>query len=306
MHNNTFGRVAVGATVNAGFWRRCAAHLIDGALLLVFAWVAAIALGFVFVLTGLRDRTAVLALSYVTILAIDWLYFALQESSAAQATLGKRAFDLKVVDERGERIGFGRASFRFVGKIFSGLILGIGFLMAGVTARRQALHDLLAGTFVVFRAVNPGEAIPLVRPPMPWYGWLLNGALLAYPIVLAAFTLPAYNTYTLRSHVVEAVIAGDAAKTAVAEFYVDKNRCPDSAAEAGLDDLGSGAFRYVQSVAIAPDCVVVVTLADSDRVGSSLRGRRIEMKARPDAQGTLEWTCTATVARELLPASCRN
>jgi len=245
-------------------------------------------------------------LSYVAILTIDWLYFAWQESSAAQATLGKRALDLKVVDERGERIAFGRATFRFVGKIISGLILGIGFLLAGVTARKQALHDLLAGTFVVFREVNPGQPIPIERPPMPWYGWLLNGALLAYPVVVAAFTFPAYNNYLLRSQVIEAVIAGDAAKTAVAEFYIDKNRCPDSAAEAGLGDSGAASFRYVENVTIAPDCVVVVTFADSNRVGASLRGQRIEMSGRPDAQGILAWKCAGTFGPQLLPPDCRK
>lgn len=109
-----------------------------------------------------------------------------------------------------------------------------------------------------------------------------------------------------RSQVVEGVIAGDAAKTAITDFYVDKNRCPDSAAEAGFDDSGAISFRYVQSVTIAPNCLVVVTFADSDRVGSSLRGRRFEMAGRSNAGGVLEWTCAGTVAPQLLPASCRK
>lgn len=306
MYSNTFGRVPVSATVNAGFWRRCAAYLIDGLLLSAISWIVAVILAGGFLFIGYRNGTVGAAVGYVVILTIDWLYFALQECSGAQATLGKRALDLKVVDERGERIAFGRATFRFVGKTISALILGIGFLPAGVTARKQALHDLLAGTFVIFREVNPGQPIPVERPPMPWYGWLLNGALLAYPVVVAAFTFPAYNDYMLRSQVIEAVIAGDAAKTAVAEFYIDKNRCPDSAAEAGLGDSGAASFRYVQNVTIAPDCVVVVTLADSNRVGASLRGQRIEMSGRPDAQGILVWNCAGTFGPQLLPPDCRK
>src|SRR5690348_16789832 len=127
MYSNAFGRVPVSAAVNAGFWRRCAAHLIDSFLLFALMWIAAIVLGLALVFAGLRDAMTVRVLSYVVIVAIDWLYFALQESSAQQATLGKRAFGLKVVDERGERIAFGRATFRFFGKILSSLILGIGF-----------------------------------------------------------------------------------------------------------------------------------------------------------------------------------
>jgi uncharacterized RDD family membrane protein YckC len=71
------------------------------------------------------------------------------ESSAWQATLGKKILGLKVTDLSGNRITFARASGRFFGKILSGMILGIGFLMAGFTARKQALHDILAGCLVL-------------------------------------------------------------------------------------------------------------------------------------------------------------
>ena len=268
--------------------------------------IAAVVLAFGIVLVGLRDVMTARIVGYVVVMVVDWLYFALQESSAAQASLGKRAFGLKVVDERGERIEFGRATFRFFSKILSGLILGVGFLMAGFTARKQTLHDMLAGTFVVFRAVNPGRPIPAVRPPMPWYGWLLNTALLAYPVILAAVTLPAYNDYVLRTQIVEGVIASDAAKTAVAEFYITKNRCPLSASEADLTEAGAMSLRYVDNVAIAPDCVIVVTFAASDSVGSPLRGQHMEMTGRPDADGVLSWTCSGTMAPQLLPRSCRK
>jgi uncharacterized RDD family membrane protein YckC len=71
------------------------------------------------------------------------------ESSSWQATLGKKILGLRVTDLAGNRITFARASGRFFGKILSGMILGIGFLMAGFTARKQALHDILAGCLVL-------------------------------------------------------------------------------------------------------------------------------------------------------------
>jgi uncharacterized RDD family membrane protein YckC len=80
---------------------------------------------------------------------LHWLYFALMESSTWQATLGKKALGLEVTDLEGKRIGFGRASGRFFGKILSVLILWIGFIMAGFTEKKQALHDMLAGTLVI-------------------------------------------------------------------------------------------------------------------------------------------------------------
>lgn len=169
-----------GLTIHAGFWRRCAALLIDGLLIGgVMAVVQAIiglgALGVV--QSGQADVATVFgAMSLLMVVAVvaQWLYFALFQSSTAQATPGKMAMGIKVVDDCGRRIGFGRASGRFFGKFISGMVFNIGYLMAGFTERKQALHDMIAGTLVVFKAVQPGRPLPQTRPPMPWYGWLIN------------------------------------------------------------------------------------------------------------------------------------
>lgn len=86
---------------------------------------------------------------YGGLLLIEWLYRAGLESSTLQATLGKRVFGLVVVDTDGERISFGRASLRHFCKLLSIMSLGLGFLLVLMHERRQALHDQLAGTFVL-------------------------------------------------------------------------------------------------------------------------------------------------------------
>jgi uncharacterized RDD family membrane protein YckC len=58
---------------------------------------------------------------------------------------------LKVVDIDGNRISFGRATGRYFGKWLSAITLCVGFIMAGFTVKKQALHDLVAGTLVVMR-----------------------------------------------------------------------------------------------------------------------------------------------------------
>lgn len=78
----------------------------------------------------------------------NWLYEALMESSSYQATLGKMIFGMKVTDLYGNRISFARATGRHFAKILSGFILGIGFIMVGLTERKQGLHDMIAGTLV--------------------------------------------------------------------------------------------------------------------------------------------------------------
>lgn len=88
-------------------------------------------------------------LSQVIWFVFFWLYFALFESSSKQATWGKQICGLRVTDECGQRISFARASGRTFGKILSYMIIYIGFMMAGWTKRKQALHDIIAGTLVV-------------------------------------------------------------------------------------------------------------------------------------------------------------
>lgn len=181
-----------GAAIGAGFWRRCAAIVLDGVVVGVIGWVVS-AVGMMMFANG-GNASAIVAGSFgmsLLMVIVDWLYFALQESSAAQATLGKRAMGIKVTDDYGRRIGFGRASGRFFGKIISGLIFYVGFMLAGWTARKQALHDMLAGTMVVFRDVESGQPLPTVRPPMPWYGWLVNGLVVGV-LVLTVIVLMFY------------------------------------------------------------------------------------------------------------------
>ena len=77
-----------------------------------------------------------------------WLYFALQESSARQATVGKRAMNIHVTDLLGRRISFGQATGRHFSKILSS-ILAIGYIMVAFTEKKQGLHDLIASTLVL-------------------------------------------------------------------------------------------------------------------------------------------------------------
>ena len=78
-----------------------------------------------------------------------WLYEALLTSSSWQGTVGKRVLRLKVTDEAGNRIGFGRATGRFFAKLLSQFILWIGFIMVAFTERKRGLHDMMAGTLVM-------------------------------------------------------------------------------------------------------------------------------------------------------------
>jgi len=91
---------------------------------------------------------------------VHWLYYTLFESSLMQATPGKKWFHLLVTDTEGRRISLLRATGRYFGKYISAFIFGIGFLMAGFTNHRQALHDIMAET-LVWRRIAP---LPRLQP----------------------------------------------------------------------------------------------------------------------------------------------
>jgi uncharacterized RDD family membrane protein YckC len=83
-------------------------------------------------------------------IVLEWLYYALMETSKFQGTLGKMALGLIVTDLNGQPINFGRATGRNFGNLISRYFtLYIGFMMAGWTQQKQALHDMMAGCLVL-------------------------------------------------------------------------------------------------------------------------------------------------------------
>lgn len=78
-------------------------------------------------------------------------YFVLTESSALRGTIGKHMMGIRVTDLNGRRIRVGRAFRRYLARLVSAMPAWYGFAMAGLTSRKQALHDFLAGTLVVMR-----------------------------------------------------------------------------------------------------------------------------------------------------------
>jgi len=148
-------------TEYGGFWLRVVAYIIDAIIVNMASYIVGLILGFVIGvgLAGGSSESEIVAIAELggglAGLVMGWLYYAVMESSAMQATLGKKVFGMVVTDEQGYRIGFGRATGRYFAKLLSMLILLIGFFMVGWTQRKQGLHDMLAGTLVVR---NGGEA----------------------------------------------------------------------------------------------------------------------------------------------------
>lgn len=150
-----------GALIYAGFWKRLAAFMVDTLLLviayrLLHSWLRNIVLddivlGDIAILGFLVPGSIAMVLPYEIFGSVFfwWLYHSLMESSSFQGTLGKLAVAAKVTDLSGQRITFGRASVRYFGKLLSGAILGVGYIMVAFTQNKQGLHDTMAGCLVV-------------------------------------------------------------------------------------------------------------------------------------------------------------
>ncbi len=137
----------------AGFWKRFAAFVTDMFILSIGNFFIGVIFGIPYdVLTGKAEFAGFAEdyiLSFILSLLLVWIYQAVMESSVKQATLGKMTLGIVVTDLSGNRISFRKASGRYFGQFLSGFILGIGFLMIGFTAKKQGLHDMMAGCLVV-------------------------------------------------------------------------------------------------------------------------------------------------------------
>lgn len=151
----------------AGFGQRLVAIIIDGIIIGVvqsFVFIpilAAMGLGFA---SGAENMDfsdpdqaagmfgaimAAVGASWILAMVIQVLYFTLMESSKAQATVGKMALGLKVTDLQGNKLDFSKALIRNLCRLISNLTMLIGYIIAAFTEKKQALHDIIAGTLVL-------------------------------------------------------------------------------------------------------------------------------------------------------------
>jgi len=281
-----------GPTVFASFWIRVSASLIDSVIIagsmLLLVIVAA--------LSALVPPLMVLLLALVWIASIvgPWLYTALFESSAMQATPGKKAIGLKVTDLQGNRISFGRATGRHFAEWITGMTFFVGYVMVAFTQKRQSLHDMIAGTVVVASSAEPGQVVsaPPAKPMSPW--GIAGIFLLAFvPIfgILAAIAIPAYHDFTVRAQVMEGIVIAEDFKDAVTLFVVDNGRWPADLADAALEadaDRRVGSARYVENLDISNG---TITLTFGKAADERMQRKRLSMRPYVNDDGEVLWLC---------------
>lgn len=133
---------------------RIGAALLDGVFLNIIAGLLAI----------ISTNLYMLVIPFLSL-----LYFGICEGSPMSASLGKRICGLIVVDEDGLPLTYGTAFLRSFGRLISGILLGIGFLIGLFDSEGKTLHDRMARTFVADSRVTytPPAPSPAVQPPAP-------------------------------------------------------------------------------------------------------------------------------------------
>lgn len=136
----------------AGFWMRLFASLVDLSITFLIFFAVAIILPILLgPRLGVPSGGVIFALGLVLWLVVTWLYWALMESSSKQGTVGKDMMGIVVTDAEGKRMSFAKATVRHFSKLISALPAMAGFVMAGFTAKKQGLHDLIIGSHVVMK-----------------------------------------------------------------------------------------------------------------------------------------------------------
>lgn len=135
--------------------------------------------------------------------------------------------------------------------------------------------------------------------------------------VLAVVALPAYQDYTARAQMSEALTLAEGQKSAVVEYYSDKGTFPTSNADAGIANASTITGKYVKSVAVASVAAAgsagatsakatITATMKSSGVNKDISGKTLILEGSQNA-GSFDWTCKAgTVDKKFLPSSCRG
>ena len=181
------------STKFGGFWIRFAAFIIDYALINLILLPLHI--------LDLLNQPVLLFYSAFFSFVSYWLYYAILHSSKWQATVGKMITGVIVVDKNGSRISFARATGRYFAEFLSAIFLAIGYMMAGWTPRKQALHDILAETYVIYGKPEPADEKTAINPSVPDHKTVKLPSTLRFPYNLevlnganAGITIPLIGT----------------------------------------------------------------------------------------------------------------
>ncbi|EMT1070547.1 pilin, partial [Neisseria gonorrhoeae] len=112
--------------------------------------------------------------------------------------------------------------------------------------------------------------------------------------ILAAVALPAYQDYTARAQVSEAILLAEGQKSAVTEYYLNHGKWPEDNDKAGVASSSSIKGKYVKEVEVKNG--VVTATMKSDGVNKEIKNKKLSLWAKRQA-GSVKWFCGQPVTR---------
>ncbi|HGH7020759.1 TPA: pilin [Neisseria meningitidis] len=112
--------------------------------------------------------------------------------------------------------------------------------------------------------------------------------------ILAAVALPAYQDYTARAQVSEAILLAEGQKSAVTEYYLNHGTWPGNNSSAGVATSSEIKGKYVKSVTVANGVITATML--SSGVNKEIQGKKLSLWAKRQA-GSVKWFCGLPVTR---------
>ncbi|HGG9949783.1 TPA: pilin [Neisseria meningitidis] len=112
--------------------------------------------------------------------------------------------------------------------------------------------------------------------------------------ILAAVALPAYQDYTARAQVSEAILLAEGQKSAVTEYYLNHGIWPGDNSSAGVATSSKIKGKYVKSVEVKNG--VVTAEMKSSGVNKEIQGKKLSLWAKRQ-DGSVKWFCGQPVER---------
>ncbi|HGM3118913.1 TPA: pilin, partial [Neisseria gonorrhoeae] len=106
--------------------------------------------------------------------------------------------------------------------------------------------------------------------------------------ILAAVALPAYQDYTARAQVSEAILLAEGQKSAVTEYYLNHGKWPENNASAGVASSDKIKGKYVEKVEVAKG--VVTAQMNPSGVNNEIKGKKLSLWAKRE-NGSVKWFC---------------
>lgn len=129
--------------------------------------------------------------------------------------------------------------------------------------------------------------------------------------ILAAVALPAYQDYTVRAKMSEALLAGSAGKTTIAEFFQNKGYMPASGTSVSWQGITTNKVASTDYTnKSATEGIITITLQGGGAVHKDVDSKTVDMTGSGNSTtGIINWTCTSGATNgvnpKYLPSSCK-